>query len=117
MSGFPIVKLLAVSLLSVFLYSVYVKCFKRLSQTERTLGLESHKKKNGTITMGGIIFLVLPLFFVPYTKETSIILFATLGFGLLGFIDDLLIVILKKNYGLSPLVKILIEIVISGIVF
>lgn len=117
MSGFPIVKLLAVSLLSVFLYSVYVKCFKRLSQTERALGLESHKKKNGTITMGGIIFLVLPLFFVPYTKETSIILFATLGFGLLGFIDDLLIVILKKNDGLSPLVKILIEIVISGIVF
>lgn len=117
MSGFPIVKLLAVSLLSVFLYSVYVKCFKRLSQTERVLGLESHKKKNGTITMGGIIFLVLPLFFVPYTKETSIILFATLGFGLLGFIDDLLIVILKKNDGLSPLVKILIEIVISGIVF
>lgn len=117
MSGFPIVKLLAVSLLSVFLYSVYVKCFKRLSQTERALGLESHKKKNGTITMGGIIFLVLPLFFVPYTKETSIILFATLGFGILGFIDDLLIVILKKNDGLSPLVKILIEIVISGIVF
>lgn len=117
MSGFPIVKLLAVSLLSVFLYSVYVKCFKRLIQTERALGLESHKKKNGTITMGGIIFLVLPLFFVPYTKETSIILFATLGFGILGFIDDLLIVILKKNDGLSPLVKILIEIVISGIVF
>lgn len=117
MSGFPIVKLLVVSLLSIFLYSVYVKCFKRLSQTERALGLESHKKKNGTITMGGIIFLVLPLFFVPFTEETSMILFATLGFGILGFIDDLLIVLLKKNDGLSPLVKILVEILIAAIVF
>ncbi len=72
MSGFPIVKLLAVSLLSVFLYSVYVKCFKRLSQTERTLGLESHKKKNGTITMGGIIFLVLPLFFLFHIRRKQV---------------------------------------------
>ena len=79
MIGLELIKLLAVSLISVFLYSVYVKVFKRLSQTERTLGLASHKSKNGTITMGGIIFLILPLFFVPYTKETQMILFVTLG--------------------------------------
>lgn len=117
MNGFMVIKYLAVSLLSVFCYSVYVKAFKRLSQTERTLGPASHKKKNGTITMGGIIFLVVPLFFVPYTEETMMIIFATLGFGILGMIDDLLIIIFKKNDGLKPLIKIISEIIIAGVVF
>lgn len=117
MIGLELIKLLAVSLISVFLYSVYVKAFKRLSQTERSLGLASHKSKNGTITMGGIIFLILPLFFVPYTKETQMILFVTLGFGILGCIDDLLIIIFKKNDGLPAALKLVIEILIAGVAF
>ncbi len=117
MIGFEVIKLLALSLLSVFLYSIYVKAFRFLTQTERTLGLESHKKKNGTITMGGIIFLVLPLFFIPYSKTTLMIILATLGFGILGMIDDLLIVILKKNDGLSPLVKLIIEVILASVIF
>lgn len=117
MNGLEIVKLLVLSLLSVFLYSVYVKGFKKLSQTERVLGLNSHKKKNGTITMGGIIFLLLPLFFIPYSKTTGMILFGALGFGILGVIDDLLIVILKKNDGLPASLKILAEIGIASIIF
>ncbi|MDE7264473.1 MAG: phospho-N-acetylmuramoyl-pentapeptide-transferase [Anaeroplasmataceae bacterium] len=117
MIGLEVIKLLILSLASVFLYSIYVKVFKKASQTERALGLDSHKKKNGTITMGGIIFLVLPLFFIPYSKETSIILFVTLGFGILGVIDDLLIVFLKRNDGISPAIKLIIEILISGVAF
>ncbi len=117
MIGFSCIKLLILSLVSCFCYSLYVKCFRRLSQTERSLGLESHKKKNGTITMGGIIFLVLPLFFIPYTKEVRMIIFATLGFGILGILDDLLIVILKKNDGLPASLKLVVEILIAGIVF
>ncbi len=117
MIGFQLIKYLLLSLLSVFCYCVYVKAFKRLSQTERALGPESHKKKNGTITMGGIIFLVLPLFFVSYTKETIMIIVTTLSFGILGVIDDLLIVILKKNDGLKASIKLFIEIIIAGVVF
>lgn len=117
MSGFNIIKLLCISLLSVFLYSLYVKTFKKLSQTERSLGPKSHKTKNGTITMGGIIFLALPLFFVPYSQETIMILFATISFGILGMIDDLLIIIFKTNDGLKASIKILIEILIAGIIF
>lgn len=117
MIGLEVVKLLVLSLASVFFYSIYVKVFKRASQTERTLGLASHKKKNGTITMGGMIFLVLPLFFVPYSEETSIILFVTLGFGILGLIDDLLIVFLKRNDGIPPAIKLVVEIIISGVAF
>lgn len=117
MDGFDLTKLLVLMLCSVFLYSLYVKCFRRLSQTERKEGLESHQRKNGTITMGGILFLVLPLFFVPYTSDSKIILFTMLAFGVIGMIDDVLIILLKKNDGLSASVKLIIEIVISGIIF
>lgn len=117
MDGFDLTKLLVLMLCSVFLYSLYVKCFRRLSQTERKEGLESHQRKNGTITMGGILFLVLPLFFVPYTSDSKIILFTMLAFGVIGMVDDVLIILLKKNDGLSASVKLIIEIVISGIIF
>lgn len=117
MIGLEPIKFLALSLLSCFLYNIYIKCFRKLSQTERALGLASHKKKNGTITMGGIIFLVLPLFFIPYTLETTMIIFAALGFGILGLIDDLLIILLKKNDGLPAIFKLLVEIGIAGVIF
>lgn len=117
MNILSIIKLLMISMMSVFLYCVYIKLFKKASQTEREEGLRSHKEKNGTITMGGIIFLVLPLFFIEYSFNTLMIIIATIGFGILGFIDDLLIVIFKKNDGLSPIVKIIAEIIIAGSVF
>lgn len=109
--------LLYVSLLSTFLYSLYIKCFKRISQTERALGLESHKIKNGTITMGGIIFIVTPLFFINYDKNLTLILVGTIGYGLLGLADDLLIILFKNNKGISPLLKLLLQTIISGLVF
>lgn len=117
MIGLESINLLWLALIAVFLYSIYVKGFKRVSQTEREAGLDSHKIKNGTITMGGIIFLVLPIFFIPYTNETRIIYFTTISFGLLGLIDDLLIIKFKKNDGLAPTIKLICEVIISGIVF
>lgn len=117
MNGLETTKLLILSLLSVFCYSLYVKCFRFFSQTERELGPKSHKAKNGTITMGGILFLVLPLFFIPYNEETKMIVFSTLGFGILGVIDDLLIIIFKKNDGLPASIKLLFQVIISGVVF
>ena len=109
--------LLTVSLLTTFLYSLYIKCFKKVTQTERALGLDSHKIKNGTITMGGIIFILLPLFFINYDKQLLMIIVGTIGYGILGLIDDLLIIVFKNNKGISPLMKILFQIIISGVVF
>ena len=109
--------LLFVSLITTFLYSIYIKCFKRISQTERALGLESHKVKNGTITMGGIIFILVPLFFINYDKKLLLILVGIIGYGILGLIDDILIIIFKNNKGISPLLKLLIQTIISGLVF
>ena len=110
-------KLLVLSLLSTFLYSVYIKSVNKFRQTERALGLASHKAKNQTITSGGIIFLLLPLFFINYNKEILMIIAGTIGFGLLGLIDDILIIKYKNNKGISPLFKIVLQTLISGIVF
>ena len=66
MSGLINNKLLFVFMVSIFLYSIYVKVFSKLGQIEREEGLRSHKVKNGTITMGGILFLIIPLLFINW---------------------------------------------------
>ena len=110
-------KLLALALLSVFCYAVYIRVFKKASQYERVLGLKSHKTKEGTITMGGIIFVILPLFFINYDIKTICIVAATTLFAGIGLIDDLLIIIRKNNDGISPILKLILQIVISAICF
>lgn len=76
----------------------------KFGQTERDEGLESHKKKNSTPTMGGLAFILVPsivyvLFalFSPFRLDmnTGIILLAYIGYGLIGFIDDYIIVVKK----------------------
>ena len=109
--------LLTLALISVFLYTLYIKCFKSLKQYEREEGLASHKKKTGTITMGGIIFVILPLFFIFYDSKTTNIAITIFLYGLLGFIDDLLIIIKKNNLGIPPLIKLILQIIIAAISF
>ena len=64
----------------------------KMGQTERVEGVQSHLKKAGTPTMGGIIFLiaaaVTSLFYVKDYPKIIPILFLTLGFGIIGFLDD-----------------------------
>jgi len=109
--------LLTLSLLSVFLYAVYVKAFKGVKQYEREEGLESHKVKNGTVTMGGIIFVLLPLFFIFYDPKVINIAITIFLYGLLGFVDDLLIIIKKNNKGINPTLKLLLQVIIAGVSF
>ena len=81
----------------------------KFGQFIREEGPESHLKKSGTPTMGGILFLVGILvgsaFYIPDYKKIIPILFVTLGFGLIGFLDDYLIVVRKTNEGLKPIYK------------
>lgn len=109
--------LLFLSLISIFLYTLYIKTLKSIKQYEREEGLESHKKKNGTITMGGIIFVIVPLFFIFYDNKTTNIAVTILLYGLLGFIDDILIVIKRNNDGIKPTLKFILQIIIAGISF
>ncbi len=109
--------LLILALLSVFLYTLYIRYFKRIHQYEREEGLASHKSKTGTITMGGIIFVVLPLFFLFYDKKTINIAITIFLYGLLGFVDDLLIIIKHNNKGIPATIKLFLQVIIAGISF
>ena len=88
----------------------------KAGQTERELGVEAHKKKTGTPTMGGIMFLVTitvaGLLFISRYPRTGPILFLTLAYGLLGFLDDYLKVVKKRSDGLFPLEKFGLQLVI-----
>ena len=92
--------------ISVVLGPVVIPFLKRLKvgQTVRDEGPESHLKKNGTPTMGGILILfsvvVTSLFFVKDYPKIIPILFLTMGFGLIGFLDDYIKVVLKRSMGL-----------------
>ena len=107
--------------ISVLLGPVVIPYLRKLKmgQTERVEGVQSHLKKAGTPTMGGIIFLlstvVTSLFYVKdYTKIIPV-LFLTLGFGIIGFLDDYLKVVLKRSDGLMPMQKMACQIVVTGI--
>ncbi|MFN8577257.1 MAG: phospho-N-acetylmuramoyl-pentapeptide-transferase [Candidatus Sericytochromatia bacterium] len=88
-------------------------------QTLRLEGPSEHKVKEGTPTMGGIaIFIpifILSLFFCNFSQEIIVLLLTILGFFLVGFIDDILIVIKGKNDGLRPKLKLVLQMLVSGL--
>ena len=93
----------------------------KVGQIERDDGPQSHLKKQGTPTMGGIIIIisiiiVCAFLFFYYTKmrqEPTVaknilpLLFVSIGFGLIGFIDDFKKLVLKNTKGLKPAAKML----------
>ena len=93
---------------------------KKFGQTEYDLGPQSHKVKQGTPTMGGVIFAI-PMVLVPLVLAfpekrwdfLPIALLCTLGFGLIGFADDYIKISKKRSLGLTPMQKIVPQFVIS----
>ena len=81
----------------------------KMGQTERVEGVQSHLKKAGTPTMGGVIILasvaVTSLIYVKDYPQIIPVLFLTVGFGLIGFLDDYLKVVMKRSDGLYPMQK------------
>lgn len=114
-------------ILTVALAPVGIPLLQRLKfgQSIREEGPESHFKKAGTPTMGGLIFLVsilvvtivLGLVFNFMTTQTSTLLLVFLGFGVIGFLDDGLKVIFKRNLGLTSIQKLIGQIVIAIIAY
>lgn len=105
----------------VVLGPVVIPFLRRLKvgQTVRDEGPKSHLKKSGTPTMGGIIILVsvvvtAMLYVKDYPKMIPI-LFLTLGFGLIGFLDDYIKVVLKRSMGLRAWQKMLLQIAVTGV--
>jgi phospho-N-acetylmuramoyl-pentapeptide-transferase len=89
----------------------------KAGQTERVEGLESHQKKTGTPTMGGIIFLIpvviIGVFYARTHKEVIPVLILTIGFGIIGFLDDYIKVVRKHNLGLRAWQKILGQFIVA----
>ncbi len=88
-------------------------------QSIRQEGPENHKLKAGTPTMGGIFILlsllVTVLIFVPKTAAIWMLLLLTLGHGALGFFDDFIKTIKKRNLGLTAKQKLLGQLLLAGI--
>ena len=91
----------------------------KFGQQVRDDGPQSHLKKQGTPTMGGLIILssiiITSLFYIPSYTKIIPVLFMTAGFGIIGFLDDYIKIILKRSEGLTPLQKLAGQIVITGI--
>lgn len=90
----------------------------KVGQTERE-ELESHQVKTGTPTMGGIMILiavsVTSVIFLRDYPRIIPILFLTVGFGIIGFLDDYLKVVLRRPDGLLAWQKMLLQIVVTSI--
>lgn len=119
---FPVVlPIIGAFLITVVLGPVIIPYLRKLKfgQTVRDDGPQSHLKKNGTPTMGGILFLIsITVMCLPYIKSYPNIvpiLFLTLGFGLIGFLDDYIKVVLKRSMGLTSMQKMLGQIIVTSI--
>lgn len=92
---------------------------RKLGQQVRECGPEAHLEKQGNATMGGIAIVIsivlVSLFFARWNALVLISLFVLLGMSIVGFIDDILKIYKKNSDGLSVRLKILFQIVISGI--
>lgn len=92
----------------------------KLGQNIREEGPKSHIQKSGIPTFGGIIFILATIISVlfllkEYNEQVFWVVFAFVAFGLVGFIDDSLKKIHKKNEGLTSTQKMILLLIVSGI--
>lgn len=108
-------------LISVVFCPILIPFLRKLKfgQTEREEGPQSHLKKNGTPTMGGLVILasilLTSLIYIVKFTEILPVLFMTLGFGLIGFLDDYIKVVKKRSLGLTPLQKMALQFIVTGV--
>ena len=115
-------------LISVLFGVIVIPFLKRIHASQRLSVYleETHKKKQGTPTMGGVIFIIPPLFAylllilldkVEINNSILIIFITFIGYGIIGFLDDYLIIKRNNNKGLSESEKLLGQLIISVLFF
>jgi phospho-N-acetylmuramoyl-pentapeptide-transferase len=124
-----LITILVAFFIGVFLGPMLIPILKRLKfgQSIREEGPKAHMKKAGTPTMGGTIILTsIVLTALPFTNwielemvnaDLFFLLFATLGYGIIGFLDDYIKVVMKRNLGLTARQKLLGQLFIGIILF
>ena len=106
-------------LVSVVLCPIIIPFLRRLKfgQTVRDEGLECHLNKNWTPTMGGLVILasilITSLIYVRRYPDIIPVLFMTLGFGLIGFLDDYIKVVMKRSLGLTAWQKMALQFIVT----
>ncbi|MCT4594383.1 MAG: phospho-N-acetylmuramoyl-pentapeptide-transferase [Anaeromicrobium sp.] len=117
-----IIVMVASFFITLILGPICIPILRRLKvgQSIRDEGPKSHMSKSGTPTMGGIM-MVLAVLITTLTaglsgeqmKDLYVMLFATISFGLIGFIDDFIKVVLKRNLGLRAYQKLIGQVLIA----
>lgn len=112
---------------AVIMSPLFIPFLRKLKfgQSIREEGPKSHQKKSGTPTMGGIV-IVLSIFIsalaigiaiTGFTPELLLLMVVTLGYGIVGFVDDYLKVVRKHNLGLTSKQKLAGQLVIAAIFY
>ncbi|TMN23493.1 phospho-N-acetylmuramoyl-pentapeptide-transferase [Lentibacillus cibarius] len=130
MNLFVLVMTIAIAfLITVLLSPIFIPFLRRLKfgQSIRDEGPQSHIKKTGTPTMGGVMIIVsvviTSLIMVskykaaPVGYELWLLIFVLVGYGLLGFLDDFIKVAMKRNLGLTSRQKMLGQVLIALIFY
>lgn len=122
-----LIALVTAFLFTAILSPVYIPYLRKLKfgQSIREEGPQWHQKKSGTPTMGGLMFLtailivtlVVSSIYQILSAEIIMLLIVTISFGVLGFIDDYIKVVQKRNLGLTSKQKLLGQIMISAVVY
>ncbi len=91
----------------------------KCGQTVREDGPQAHLKKTGTPTMGGILILfsviVASLPYIGTYQEVAPVLFLTIGFGMIGFLDDYIKIVYRRSLGLRAWQKLAGQIIVTGL--
>ena len=91
----------------------------KFGQQVREDGPQAHLKKQGTPTMGGLVFLtavvITSLLYIRDYPRIIPVLFMTGGFGVIGFLDDYIKIVMKRSEGLNPVQKLIGQFIITGI--
>ena len=91
----------------------------KFGQQVRDDGPQAHLKKQGTPTMGGLVFLtavvITSLLYIRDYPRIIPVLFMTVGFGVIGFLDDYIKIVMKRSEGLNPVQKLIGQFIITGI--
>ncbi|MDN4593179.1 phospho-N-acetylmuramoyl-pentapeptide-transferase [Polycladomyces subterraneus] len=130
MDRLSLIYVLLVSLgMTIVLSPMVIPILRRLKfgQSIREEGPQGHLKKAGTPTMGGVIFLTsIVLTVIPFGQhwlkklvnaDVFFLIFGTLGYGILGFLDDYIKVVMKRNLGLTARQKLLGQLFIGLVLF
>jgi phospho-N-acetylmuramoyl-pentapeptide-transferase len=113
----------AAFLLAAIMGPLFIPILRRLKfgQQIRDDGPQGHLKKAGTPTMGGTIILLALAFtvlkFADRTLELFLVMLVTLGYGLIGFLDDYIKIVLKRSLGLTARQKMFGQLIIAIVLF